>query len=63
MVQAPAQPRWLDEQEQITWRTYLAAAQAIEEAIQGQLQREANIPHIYYEILVRLLRRPSRCCG
>ncbi len=60
MVHAPAQPRWLDEQEQITWRTYLAAAQAIEEAIQGQLQREANIPHIYYEILVRLSEAPEQ---
>ncbi len=59
-VQAPVQPRWLDEQEQATWRTYLAAAQAIEEAIQSQLQRDADIPHIYYEILVRLSEAPDR---
>lgn len=58
--QAPVQPRWLDEQEQVAWRTYLAAAQAIEEAIQGQLQRDAAIPHIYYEILVRLSEAPDR---
>lgn len=54
------QPRWLNEQEQVTWRTYLAASQAIEEAIQGQLQRDADIPHIYYEILVRLSEAPDR---
>jgi DNA-binding MarR family transcriptional regulator len=54
------QPRWLDEQEQVAWRTYLAASQAIEEAIQGQLQRDADIPHVYYEILVRLSEAPER---
>ncbi len=59
-VQAPAQPRWLDEQEQLAWRSYLAACRAIEEAIQGQLQRDAEIPHIYYEILVRLSEAPDR---
>ncbi len=59
-IQAPVQPRWLDEQEQLAWRSYLAASRAIEEAIQGQLQRDANIPHIYYEILVRLSEAPDR---
>lgn len=59
-IQAPVQPRWLDEQEQVAWRTYLAASQAIEESIQGQLQRDADIPHIYYEILVRLSEAPDR---
>ncbi len=59
-VQAPVQPRWLDEQEQLAWRSYLAACRAIEEAIQGQLQRDADIPHIYYEILVRLSEAPDQ---
>ncbi|MDQ3716697.1 MAG: MarR family transcriptional regulator [Actinomycetota bacterium] len=59
-IQAPVQPRWLDEQEQLAWRSYLAASRAIEEAIQGQLQRDADIPHIYYEILVRLSEAPDR---
>lgn len=59
-VRNPVQPRWLDEQEQVAWRTYLAASQAIEEAIQGQLQRDADIPHVYYEILVRLSEAPER---
>ncbi|MBA3278481.1 MAG: MarR family transcriptional regulator [Geodermatophilaceae bacterium] len=54
------QPHWLDEQEQLAWRSYLAASRAIEEAIQGQLQRDADIPHIYYEILVRLSEAPDR---
>lgn len=56
----PVQPRWLDEREQITWRTYLAATQAIEEAVDRQLQRDADIPHAYYEILVRLSEAPNR---
>lgn len=59
-VRNPVQPRWLGEQEQVAWRTYLAASQAIEEAIQGQLQRDADIPHVYYEILVRLSEAPER---
>lgn len=54
------QARWLDREEQITWRTYLAATQAIEEAVDRQLQRDADIPHAYYEILVRLSEAPSR---
>lgn len=51
---APTEPRWLDADEQVTWRTYLAASKAIGDAIESQLQRDVNIPHTYYEILVRL---------
>lgn len=60
MTYAPAHPRWLDADEQVTWRTYLAASKAIGEAIESQLQRDADIPHTYYEILVRLSEAPGR---
>ena len=60
MTYAPAQARWLDEDEQVTWRTYLAASKAIGEAIESQLQRDVDIPHTYYEILVRLSEAPGR---
>ena len=60
MVHAATQARWLDEDEQVTWRTYLAATKAIGEAIDSQLQRDMNIPHTYYEILVRLSEEPSK---
>jgi len=57
---APAQARWLDADEQATWRTYLAASKAIGDAIESQLQRDVEIPHTYYEILVRLSEAPQR---
>jgi len=60
VAQAQVQTRWLDEQEQLAWRTYLAASKAIGEAIDSQLQRDGDIPHIYYEILVRLSEAPDR---
>lgn len=56
---APTMTSWLDEHEQLTWRTYLAATKTIGEAIDSQLQRDADIPHIYYEILVRLSEAPG----
>jgi len=59
-MHAATQARWLDEDEQVTWRTYLAATKAIGEAIDSQLQRDMNIPHTYYEILVRLSEEPSK---
>jgi DNA-binding MarR family transcriptional regulator len=59
-MQATAQTRWLDEYEQVTWRTYLAATKAIGEAIDSQLQRDADIPLTYYEILVRLSEAADR---
>ena len=59
-MQATAQTRWLDEDEQVTWRTYLAATKAIGEAIDSQLQRDADIPLTYYEILVRLSEAADR---
>jgi DNA-binding MarR family transcriptional regulator len=52
--------RWLDEDEQQTWRRFLAATQLINEALDRQLQREANMPHAYYVILVRLSETPGR---
>lgn len=60
MSQVTAEVHWLDEYEQVTWRTYLAATKAIGEAIDSQLQRDADIPHTYYEILVRLSEAPER---
>lgn len=46
--------RWLDEDEQHTWRAFLATTQLLEEALDRQLQRDAGMPHAYYRILVAL---------
>ncbi|MER6574100.1 MarR family transcriptional regulator [Nonomuraea sp. NPDC001023] len=52
--------RWLDPDEQQTWRDFLAAGQLINEALDRQLQREAGMPHTYYMILVALSEAPGR---
>ncbi|MFV2116273.1 MarR family winged helix-turn-helix transcriptional regulator [Micromonospora sp. LOL_025] len=52
--------RWLDPDEQRTWRAYLTASRALMEALDRELQRDAGMPHAYYEILVRLSEAPRR---
>ncbi|NUT08893.1 MAG: MarR family transcriptional regulator [Nonomuraea sp.] len=52
--------RWLDPDEQQTWRNFLAASRLINEALDRQLQREAGMPHTYYVILVVLSEAPER---
>ncbi len=52
-------PRWLDEEQQRTWRAYLAANRLVSERIERRLQAEAGMPQAYYEILVRLSEAPA----
>jgi DNA-binding MarR family transcriptional regulator len=52
--------RWLDEEEQQTWRAFLAANRLVFDQLDRELQRDAKIPHGYYEILVRLSEAPER---
>ena len=49
-----AEPRWLDEKEQRAWRAFIAAQRVVNTQIEQQLQRDAGMPHTYFEILVRL---------
>ena len=52
--------RWLDEQEQQAWRAWLAAVQAVQSGLDEQMQADADMPHAYYEVLVRLSEAPDR---
>ena len=52
--------RWLNEEEQRTWRAFLHASRALWDALDRELQRDAGMPHAYYEILVRLSEAPDR---
>lgn len=52
--------RWLDEEEQRTWRAFLEATQLLIDQLDRELQRDAGLPHTYYEILVRLSESPGR---
>ncbi|MEV4489657.1 MarR family transcriptional regulator [Micromonospora coxensis] len=52
--------RWLDHDEQQTWRAFLTASRALMETLDRELQHDAGMPHAYYEILVRLSEAPQR---
>ncbi len=51
--------RWLDDQEQDTWRAFLAATRLLMDLLDRELQAGAGMPHSYYEILVRLSEAPG----
>ncbi|WP_030915998.1 MarR family winged helix-turn-helix transcriptional regulator [Streptosporangium amethystogenes] len=52
--------RWLDDDEQRTWRAFLAASQLVQEELDRQLQRDSGMPHAYYAMLVKLSEAPDR---
>lgn len=54
------EPRWLDDDEQRTWRAFLAATQVFFARLDRELQQNDGLPHAYYEILVRLSETPGR---
>jgi DNA-binding MarR family transcriptional regulator len=54
-----AKTRWLDDDQQATWRSYLKATSMLTDAIAAQLQEDSGLPHTYYEILVQLSEAPD----
>jgi DNA-binding MarR family transcriptional regulator len=52
--------RWLNADEQRTWRAYLNSHRLLLDAIDAQLRRDSGMPHAYYEILVRLSDAENR---
>jgi DNA-binding MarR family transcriptional regulator len=55
-----AETRWLSQDEQCTWRAFLTAMRLLTDQLDRELQRDANMPHTYYEILVALSEAPGR---
>jgi DNA-binding MarR family transcriptional regulator len=53
-------PRWLTDDEQRVWRSYLHATTLLEDHLDRQLQRDAGMPHVYYGLLVQLSQAPRR---
>jgi DNA-binding MarR family transcriptional regulator len=53
-------PRWLSPAEQRAWRAYIESTKVLFDALDRQLQRDADMPHAYYEILVRLSEADGR---
>ncbi len=60
MARGAAQPRWLSDEEQQTWRGFLAVNQLLFEALERQLQQDANMPQGYYILLAMLSEAPNR---
>ena len=54
------EPRWLTDEEQLVWRSYIDATTLLEDHLDRQLQRDAGMPHIYYGLLVQLAEAPRR---
>ena len=52
--------RWLDAGEHHAWRSYLAASRLLAAQLERELQRDSQMPHTYYEILVQLSEAPDR---
>jgi DNA-binding MarR family transcriptional regulator len=55
-----AQPRWLDDRERETWLAFIFCTRLFWEEIERDLQRDAQLPFGYYEILVILSSAPDR---
>jgi DNA-binding MarR family transcriptional regulator len=55
-----SEPRWLDDDEQQAWRAFIAGFRTLFNQLDRELQRDAGLPHAYYEILVRLSEAPDR---
>jgi DNA-binding MarR family transcriptional regulator len=53
-------PRWLTADEQRAWRAYIESSKVLFDALDRQLQRDADMPHAYYEILVTLSEADGR---
>jgi DNA-binding MarR family transcriptional regulator len=49
-----AEPEWLTDQEQSTWRALVAMIRTVNEQVDHQLQRDAQITQAGYEVLVAL---------
>ncbi len=52
--------RWLDDDEQQTWRSFLATSELLYGALDRQLQRDAGITHASYVVLAMLSEAPGR---
>lgn len=52
--------RWLEPDELEAWLSYVAATTLLEGELDRQLQRDAGIPHAYYQILAMLSEAPDR---
>ncbi len=55
-----AEPRWLDEEQQRSWRAFLLGTTLLFDRLDDDLQRNHGVSLVEYEILVRLSERDGR---
>ena len=60
LVRVSTEPPWLDERQQQAWRAFYGATTDLLDQLDRQLQRDAGMPHAYYEILVALSESAGR---
>ena len=60
MTTASREPRWLDEDQQRSWRALVIGTTLLMDRLDDDLRRGFNISLTEYEILVRLSERPGR---
>ena len=55
-----SEPRWLSDEEQHAWRAFLTFVARLDDELDRQLQRDAGMPHAYYQVLAMLSETPER---
>jgi DNA-binding MarR family transcriptional regulator len=53
-------PRWLNDDQQRTWRAFLEASQRLYDELDRELLRDVGMPLAYYQILAMLSEAPQR---
>jgi DNA-binding MarR family transcriptional regulator len=54
------EPRWLTDEEQRAWRRFIQVFVKVPAALEAQLQRDAGLTHMGYQVLVTLSERDDR---
>ena len=52
--------RWLDDEQQRTWRAWLTVSELMPRILDAQLQRDAGLTHAAYVVLAMLSESPGR---
>jgi DNA-binding MarR family transcriptional regulator len=59
-VEAPAEPRWLDDEESQSWLALAGMLVWLPDALDAQLQRDAGLSHFEYQVMAMLSMSPDR---
>jgi DNA-binding MarR family transcriptional regulator len=55
-----ATTRWLNQEEQRTWRAFMLATKLLWEQLEREVDQGTDVPSSYYEVLVRLSEAPEQ---